>query len=116
LPALAALIEVPDTSSGALGDILPSDRELEHALEIFHLPVDGGSFDSDPWIALRRLATSIIPVLLDHPPVDLDQIAIPKELSKVFREHSMISLTIHGQSRAVRGMKLVAVRSTSLRY
>jgi hypothetical protein len=45
--------------------------------------------------------------LLDHPPVDLDQIAILKELPKVFRERPMISLTIHGQSRAVRG-ELVA--------
>jgi hypothetical protein len=40
--------------------------------------------------------------------VDIDQIAIPKELPKVFREHSVISLTIHGQSGAVRGTKLVA--------
>jgi hypothetical protein len=42
--ALAPFIEMPDTSSGALGDVLPSDRELEHALKIFHLPVDGCSF------------------------------------------------------------------------
>src|SRR5260370_11533943 len=99
---------MPDTSSGALGDVLPSDRELEHALKTFELPVDSCSFDSDLWVALRRLAASIIPVLLDHPLVDLDQIAIPKELPKVFREHPVVSLTFHRQSRAVRGTKLVA--------
>src|SRR6266849_10509418 len=99
---------MPDARSRTLGDVLPSDRELEHALKTLNLPIDGCSFDRRLWVALRRLAASIIPVFLDHPPVNLRQSAVPKELSKVFREHPVVSLTMLGQSRTVRGEKLVA--------
>jgi hypothetical protein len=59
------------------------------------LSVRGGATDPPLYGKTGMRDCSGIPVFLDHPPVNLRQSAAPKELSKVSREHPVISLTIY---------------------
>src|SRR5438105_12395717 len=56
--SLPAFIKMLNTGSRALGDVFPSDRELEHAVKTLNLPVNGRSFDGSLWVPLGWLAAS----------------------------------------------------------
>ncbi len=75
-----------NTGSRALGDVFPSDRELEHAVKTLNLPVDGRSFDGCLWIALGRLTASMIAIFLNHSSVNLRQLADSKVPSQILYE------------------------------
>jgi hypothetical protein len=67
-----------NSGSRALGDVFPSDRELEHAVETLNLPVNGRSFDGSLWVPLRWPAAAMIAIFLIHSSVDLRQLAVSK--------------------------------------
>jgi hypothetical protein len=48
--AFPALIEWRHMTGGVLGDILALDRKIEHAAQVSHLAIEGGSFDFAGWI------------------------------------------------------------------